>query len=123
MMKIMMAILKKVTLMFKIRMTIGDTQAQPDRLESALDTCPMWTAIMIMLVMVVTIMFNVLMTRYNLTGWTQLLKCASPIFHPQHQVINVLVCGNLLLGTRCLGVCTSGICECIFGILECFPLC
>jgi len=25
--------------------------------------------------------------RYNLTGWTQLLKCASPIFHPQHQVI------------------------------------
>jgi len=25
--------------------------------------------------------------RYNLAGWTQLLKCASPIFHPQHQVI------------------------------------
>ena len=35
----------------------GDTQAQPDRLESALDMCPIWTAIMIMLVMVVTIMF------------------------------------------------------------------
>ena len=104
-MKIMMALLKKVTLMLKIRMAIDDTQAQPDRLESALDMCPIWTAIMIMLVMVVTIMFNVLMTRYNLTGWTQLLKCASPIFHPQHQVINVLVCGNLLLGTRCLGVC------------------
>ena len=48
---------------------------------------------MIMLVMVVTIMFIVLMTRYNLAGWTQLLKCASPIFHPQHQVINMLVCG------------------------------
>merc|ERR1711990_566659 len=65
----------------------GDTKVQPDRPDSALDMCPIWTAIMIMLVIVVTKMFIVLMTRYNLTGWTQLLKCASPIFHPQHQVI------------------------------------
>ena len=88
----------------------GDTKVQPDRPDSALDMCPIWTAIMIMLVIVVTKMFIVLMTRYNLTGWTQLLKCASPIFHPQHQVINVLVCGIvflwiLRLGTWCLGVC------------------
>ena len=83
-----------------------DTQVQLDRLDSALDMCPIWTAIMIMLVIVVTKMFIVLMTRYNLTGWTQLLKCASPIFHPQHQVINVLVCGIFFFGIcdRVLGV-------------------
>ena len=64
-----------------------DTQVQLDRLDSALDMCPIWTAIMIiMLVMLVTEILIVLMTRYNLAGWTQLLKCASPIFHPQHQV-------------------------------------
>ena len=88
-----------------------DTLVQPDKLASALDMCPIWTAIMIiMLVMLVTEILIVLMTRYNLAGWTQLLKCASPIFHPQHQVINVLVCGIvflwiLRLGTWCLGVC------------------
>ena len=64
-----------------------DTLVQSDKLASALDMCPIWTAIMIMLVMLVTEILIVLMTRYNLAGWTQLLKCASPIFHPQHQVI------------------------------------
>ena len=41
--------------------------------------------VMIMIMMVVVV-------RYNLAGWTQLLKCASPIFHPQHQVLLSLVC-------------------------------
>ena len=93
MMKIMKVILIKVTLMLKRGWRYPGTTWQA-RLSSCCDMCPIWRAKMIiMLVMLVTKMYTVLMTRYNLAGWTQLLKCASPIFHPQHQVINVLECG------------------------------
>ena len=50
--------------------------------------------------MMVMMMMMMMMVRYNLAGWSQLLKCASPIFHPQHQVrtlISIIIVVSLIL--------------------------